>query len=118
MIKKRALIYFLIMGFPIGLGAGASTMFELPKLPLPQLNLVVFHPNETEQAPPARNTNDLIVNETKASFASPNFGAIHPLVVGVFTLLACTGILLAADQPHLTRPDKTTPPAEPIRRPA
>jgi hypothetical protein len=116
MIKKRALIYFLIMGFPIGLGAGASTMLELPQLPMPKLNLAALNLSVAEQSTPDRAPNDPIVNETKASFALTNFGAIHPVVVGVFTLLACTGILLAADQPHSARPDKTTPPAEPIRR--
>ena len=97
MLRKRAVLYFLIMGFPIGLGAAAPSWLTLPRL-LPATTALIS----------AADTNieesiELPIDSAQR-WDFPDFGAIHPLVVGSFTLLFCTGVLLAADQPRSTRP--------------
>lgn len=106
MIKKRVVPYFLIMAFPMGLGAGAASWIKLPRLPLPE-----FHVEEkvTEAISPVEPVSTLSTtfttsNESDGSLTLPDFSAVHPLVVGAFSLLLCTGILLAADNSTTVNP--------------
>jgi hypothetical protein len=90
MLKKRVVLYFLIMGFPIGLGAGAPSWFKLPQLaPAVSTSVESLVPIEESHAGESVHCD--------AQTNLPDFGAIHPLVVGAFTLLFCSGVLLAAD---------------------
>jgi hypothetical protein len=93
MLKKRAILYFLVIAFPMGLGAGASTWLSLPII-----NLSIVKP-EASLDSVADNSSPEITIETEPKTHFPDFGAIHPLVVGTFTLLFCAGILIAADRP-------------------
>lgn len=101
MIKKRVIPYFLLMAFPMGLGAGAASWLKLPKLPLPEVIAAWKITDEKStpeiEAAPAE-------NEPEWSHRVPDFAAMHPLVVGAFSLLLCTGILLAADKPRKACP--------------
>jgi hypothetical protein len=90
MLKKRAIVYFLIMGFPIGLGAGAPSWLKLP-----QLAPAISTPRESFPSQESVRVQESIDNGPGTHF--PDFGVIHPLVVGSFTLLFCYGVLLAAD---------------------
>lgn len=92
MLKKRAILYFLIMGFPIGLGVGIPSWVRIPRVFTTNAASVAAYENDAsvalttaavERVPPSR---------------LPDFGAIHPIVVGSFTLLFCTGVLLSADR--------------------
>jgi hypothetical protein len=94
MIKKRAILYFLVMAFPMGLGAGASTWLKLPRLPLPNIGMV----SRDAVDPPAELVATTPSSDAESVSRFPDFSAMHPLVVGSFSLLLCCGILLAADQ--------------------
>ncbi len=98
MLKKRAVIYFVVIAFPMGLGAGASTWLKLPMIHLPALTAVVSQEADSQMAEPATSTVALSSGQ-ESEIQLPDFGAMHPLVVGAFSLLFCTGILLAADKP-------------------
>jgi len=93
MLKKRAVLYFLIMGFPIGLGAGAPAWLKIPQL-APAKSTQIETILRAEDAPVDLSWHD------HRQINLPDFSAIHPLVVGTFTLLSCCGVLLAADQPQ------------------
>ncbi len=108
MIKKRVVPYFLLMAFPMGLGAGAASWIKLPRLPLPEF---VFEEKNAdaispEEPVPTLSTNPSTSSEADSSLNLPDFSAVHPLVVGSFSLLLCAGILLAADKPTTAKPEK------------
>jgi hypothetical protein len=98
MLKKRAFIYFVVIAFPMGLGAGASTWLKLPKIHLPDSRTVVSEEVVMQKAEPVTTMCEPSAREA-TEIRLPDFGAMHPLVVGLFSLLLCSGILLAADEP-------------------
>lgn len=94
MFKKRVVLYFVIMAFPMGLGAGAANWLQLPRIPLPRFSIGNAPHNEVTPEP----LNATPFTESPSWIAHlPDFSAMHPLVVGSFSLLLCSGILLAAD---------------------
>ena len=93
MLKKRAVLYFLIMGFPIGLGAGAPAWLKIPQL-------APASSTQVETVVPAEDAPIDYSRHVHGQINLPDFSAIHPLVVGTFTLLFCCGLLLAADKPQ------------------
>lgn len=105
MLRKRAAIYFLVIAFPMGLGAGASTWLKISPIKLPALTIVPPTQNEAEEPQqkksPRTSTAADLSAEHEEEIRLPDFGVMHPLVVGSFSLLLCTGILLAADKPRV-----------------
>lgn len=94
MVRKRAILYFLLMGFPVGLGAGATSWIHLP----------VLIRQAEEQAPvsavgePVDTPTSLLSGEEpETPLPLPDLAKIHPLVVGAFCLLFCMGVLIAAE---------------------
>jgi hypothetical protein len=81
------------MAFPMGLGAGAASWLKLPQLPLPKLAM----PDAPAQVEAIEPVSPPASDETNGMVNFPDFSAMHPLVVGSFSLLLCSGILLAAD---------------------
>lgn len=108
MIKKRVVPYFLLMAFPMGLGAGAASWIKLPRLPQPEF---AFEEKNAEAISPVEpvstfSSDDITSSEADWSLNLPDFSKVHPLVVGSFSLLLCAGILLAADKPTTEKPEK------------
>lgn len=106
MIKKRVVLYFLIMAFPMGLGAGAANWIKLPRLPLPEFSVEEKVADAISPVEPLSTVSTTFPasSESDWSLTLPDFSAVHPLVVGAFSLLLCTGILLAADKSTTVKP--------------
>lgn len=95
MIKKRAIPYFLLMAFPMGIGAGAANWISLPRIPLPQVFSSATEESPVQEVVPIQG--HMAANPFNSL---PDFSAVHPLIVGALSLLICTGVLLAADKPR------------------
>lgn len=108
MIKKRAILYFAVIGFPMGIGAGATSWLELPELPKrlgvfdsPRTNL-----DEAQAAPAEVEREDSRVGEIggvdaySPSLELADFGRVHPILVGTFTILMAAGLVIVTDKSH------------------
>lgn len=112
-LRKRVILYFLLLGFPMGLGAGAVSWLEIPEIPLLR-SFPLLTPSEEglpEELPEDEPYLFASAFDQQESSWTLDFSQMHPLTVAAFSLLFCTGVLLAAE-PHDESQEKKAEPAD------